>query len=489
MKLISLPRGKQLSIHGTAVNVPTAVVPVMNMLPRTANDDSFLLLKLKRKLTFRGHYMYGNIDVQRVNSALQWLMSNNELYADVSVTDDWQKSWTELDSGQHNSNVNNTMQHSEGNAKHVQVSDHQCVDADIREDSETAYDEESLEANRLREMPYDTCLQREDDDESGEKVVSVAPGEEQRPIGILQDNFFEEMAFPDKFPLGSGGIASKTRPVSLTPRRYLKQRILDVDGRSSADTDYLFAAQYANENKQLRDNISIMLRQTKGRSINGRKVTASVVRDAQQVNSFVRNDHAFRCLTTVRSSPAYWKRASMDLLGMIRQLGIPTLFMTLSATDLQWPDVIQIVARQYGECLSDEQICNMSWEEKCSYIRRNPVAVARHYDFRLKTFFKEFLTSAANPVGNIAHYFYRIEFQQRGSPHVHMLLWVVGAPTFDKSTGHQIRQFVDRYQTCAIPANDEELKQLALNVQRQSFKELSYERWHLQIQFSAHSIR
>jgi len=193
-----------------------------------------------------------------------------------------------------------------------------------------------------------------------------------------------------------------------------------------------------------------------------------VVRDVNQVSSFVRRHHAFRCLTTIRGSPAYWQRTQLDVLAMIRQLGIPTWFMTLSAADMQWPDVIQTVAHQYGEILSDEQVSNMSWEEKCSYIRRNPVIVARHYDFCLKTFFTEFLKSDANPVGKIKYHFYRIEFQQRGSPHVHMLLWVSDAPEFDKDSDREVCEFTDRYQTCCIPDNDEELKNLVLNVQKHS---------------------
>jgi len=64
MKLLSLPRGQQLAIHRPADNVPTAVVPVMSILPKTATDVSFVPLKHNRKLTYRGHYMYGNINVQ-----------------------------------------------------------------------------------------------------------------------------------------------------------------------------------------------------------------------------------------------------------------------------------------------------------------------------------------------------------------------------------------------------------------------------------------
>ena len=40
--------------------------------------------------------------------------------------------------------------------------------------------------------------------------------------------------------------------------------------------------------------------------------------------------------------------------------------------------------------------------------------------------------SVSNPIGKIIDYFYRVEFQQRGSPHIHSLLWVQDAPVIDK---------------------------------------------------------
>ena len=256
------------------------------------------------------------------------------LYADVSVANDWQESWKYNDS----ENVEDKR-----NEADVIVDEQQPVFAVDGEDNGEKEVGEEIEANGLRGIVYDTCLQEDDDDDEGkEKIVSLAP-EDQRPIPILEDKFFEELAFPDKFPLGSGGFASEKRHVCLTPRKYFNQRVLDQDGRFAKDTDYLFAAQYAVENKQVRDNVNVMLRQTKGGTIDGRKITASVVRDVNQVSSFVRRDHAFRCLTTVRGSPAYWQRTQLALLAMIRQLGIPTWFMTLSAADLQWPDVISLV--------------------------------------------------------------------------------------------------------------------------------------------------
>jgi len=53
-----------------------------------------------------------------------------------------------------------------------------------------------------------------------------------------------------------------------------------------------------------------------------------------------------------------------DVLATIRPLGLPTWFFTLSAADVQWPDVIQTIARQYGTILFVEDIRTMSFENK-----------------------------------------------------------------------------------------------------------------------------
>ena len=45
--------------------------------------------------------------------------------------------------------------------------------------------------------------------------------------------------------------------------------------------------------------------------------------------------------------------------------------------------------------------------------------------------------------------FYRVEFQQRGSPHIHMLVWVENAPTLETKSEEEIIEFVDGYLTCS----------------------------------------
>lgn len=71
-----------------------------------------------------------------------------------------------------------------------------------------------------------------------------------------------------------------------------------------------------------------------------------------------------------------------------------------------------------------------------------------------------------NPLGQIVDYKYRIEFQHRGSPHVHMLVWVKDAPTFEKNTKEELKTFIDSKLTCSIPPEDDELHDIITLVQQ-----------------------
>ena len=89
MKIVALPSGKQRSIHGPAVNVPSKVDTICNMLPRLPSQSELVPLKLKRKLAYRGHYMYDYITPQKLLDALTFLRANNPLYADIDVNEEW----------------------------------------------------------------------------------------------------------------------------------------------------------------------------------------------------------------------------------------------------------------------------------------------------------------------------------------------------------------------------------------------------------------
>lgn len=87
--MVALPSGKQRCIHGPAVNVPSKLDSICTMLPRLPTESELIALKLKRKLVYKGHYMYDYVSPEKVMNALIWLKSNNPLYTDVNINDNW----------------------------------------------------------------------------------------------------------------------------------------------------------------------------------------------------------------------------------------------------------------------------------------------------------------------------------------------------------------------------------------------------------------
>lgn len=131
---------------------------------------------------------------------------------------------------------------------------------------------------------------------------------------------------------------------------------------------------------------------------------------------------------------------------------------------MKWLDMIQIIARRYGIQYTDEEIAALSFEEKSNWLKHNLVTAARHFQCRLNTFFQEFLKSSAKPLGEIEDYGIRIEFQARGSPHAHCVIWVKDAPKYGVSENAEVCDFIDHYVSCAVP-KDDKLKDLVMLLQ------------------------
>lgn len=108
-------------------------------------------------------------------------------------------------------------------------------------------------------------------------------------------------------------------------------------------------------------------------------------------------------MKNLRGHPTYYQRTFYELLAMIRQLCTPTWFLTLTAADLKWADIISTIARQYGVTYTDDDLAKLSFQEKSNWLRRNPVTTARHFQYRHQVFLNDFLKSSAQPLGRLWH--------------------------------------------------------------------------------------
>ena len=89
------------------------------------------------------------------------------------------------------------------------------------------------------------------------------------------------------------------------------------------------------------------------------------------------------------------------------------------------------------------------------------------FQYRVECFF-EYVYSTEKPLGEVADHVVKIEFQARGSPHVHCLLWVKGAPHIDIDSDEDVCKFIDEYVKGTVPPDcddNSEIRNLLLNLE------------------------
>lgn len=496
MKIMALHRaGSHFKVNGPCVNVPSTINKFCDLLPRLPDEAQFIPMKLKRKIVYKGYHMYGYIRKEVVMNAVKWLKENNEYYKDVQLNEMWDEQWMETELGDLLTNTQPdqadrqdlvAVQSNEENpddpaAPTPDTSELEplldnpsqtsvtIAEALQEKQNEQELKEDQNAANRNAEVcgqPYSSTVQLENMEDA---VYSIAPGEGNVPKYILLDKDAEVLGFPDLFPTGTGGYeTSEKRETDLSLRKYYQQRLLNVDGRFGKNIEYIACAQYSTELKQLQSDAGIALRLTKGRKFRGQSLNAGMLKDAAVVRNLVFNEHAYKYMKNVRGSPAYWQHQLYDVLAMIRSLNIPTWFLTLSAADLHWPEIIQAIGLQYGHRFTKEEVRNMDWQTKSNYLMWNPVTACRMFQYRVESFFSEYILSDENPLGEVHDYVIKIEFQERGSPHAHCLLWVKDAPRVDVDSDDIVCEFIDNYISGRIPTDDEDLSKLVTNLETHS---------------------
>lgn len=151
--------------------------------------------------------------------------------------------------------------------------------------------------------------------------------------------------------------------------------------------------------------------------------------------------------SNIRGTKAYWYKRCGELLDMVNQIGTPTIFFTLSAAELHWPDLYRLLAPAStinGEILSDR--------ERRILMCENALVVATFFEERLKLFVEQVMEKFFK----ISDSWFRFESQHRGSPHVHGVFWIENAPDvtdYDKKS-EQEQLVIIKYFDELVSARD-----------------------------------
>jgi hypothetical protein len=125
----------------------------------------------------------------------------------------------------------------------------------------------------------------------------------------------------------------------------------------------------------------------------------------------------------LRGTRAYWFARRRELLDMIRIRGSPQLFFTLSAVDPQWEDLHHHMPMEVPKAEDPT-----GKRQRRAALNNNPHIAAAYLDERRVHIF---MSNVVHPLLGVVDFWYRYEWQERGSGHVHGFLWLKDAPDTD----------------------------------------------------------
>ena len=462
MQIRELPRGGQYSLKGNVINVPVDIQPTINCLPRPMDDNFTVAIQLKKKLSYKTVDFKENVRPLRVLTALHWLMNNSKLYKNsgILIDDDWFQEVTE--SAEETVREFLGVSREQTNDKHSMENEKQ-EEITTKKDSDAPTDYDSDHYSEIDASDHvgniDTLVDDADIDNKCDKVFTFAPGEGQHPISLYNDKDAEYLCFPSIF-CGQTPPSKEERIVPVHYSDIVKWELRSVDRRAAQSVPNIFFKHKKLQMKQISDKVNLAVRRCKKR---GQKITAAEARDSNYLDKLVNLDEGYYIFRQLRNSPAYLEMRKKDIFAMIRQLSLPTWFMSLSAADTRWTDLLKMLAKlNDGIEYSETELEKLTWQEKTKLVQKDPVTCSRYFDHRVQEFLNTILKSSSEPIGKVLDYFYRVEFQQRGSPHIHMLVWVENAPTLETKSEEEIIEFVDQYLTCS---SDNEKTENLVNLQ------------------------
>ena len=70
---------------------------------------------------------------------------------------------------------------------------------------------------------------------------------------------------------------------------------------------------------------------------------------------------------------------------MFRTLGPPAFFIMPTAHDMNWADLLYVLAKQAGMDITVEDVDNLSSEQKRELLCSDPITTARHFSQRFQS--------------------------------------------------------------------------------------------------------
>ncbi|CAF0903855.1 unnamed protein product [Didymodactylos carnosus] len=304
MYIVDLLPYKQRGTHGPLQCMPANVHETVTALPRSVDKSVIIPLELKRRIQYIAVWKKTFINPAHTRDALECLKNMNDNYKEIEINevdDNYLANhpviMASADNGESetiddrtesavNDVVDEAMQTDNNNDYNVVDTLTVADDVGERNDDDDSVQENAadgeagaLESGSDNNSDSEIGVEDTDDPRSkfnfsthsclqstnlenyvlDQKIVSLAPAEQNKPLSLLKDLIVEALAFPHIFPDGQG-TCNNPREKSLSYSLYYNTRLFSADPRFAEDVTYVFFLQYLNDLKKAYSSVSIALR-------------------------------------------------------------------------------------------------------------------------------------------------------------------------------------------------------------------------------------
>ena len=211
-----------------------------------------------------------------------------------------------------------------------------------------------------------------------------------------------------------------------------------IKTRFRKDPQYVFYLLWQKEMRELSAGVYNMLKQSR----RNHPMTVSTLLSNVQANDEHLEANLCTILQSVRGTKQYWFQRKSELRCMIREWGSPTLFLTFSCAEYESPD-IENYFRKVNDVPPSYNIGKLCSED--------PISVSRKFSLKFHSFQKVLMKGEV--LGTVDHFYWK-EYQARGAPHYHVLLWIKDAPVIGQDDPDEVLQWIQERVTCHIPNKD-----------------------------------
>lgn len=260
------------------------------------------------------------------------------------------------------------------------------------------------------------------------------------PLNEFTTEGYMTCAFPTLFPTGNADFLAP-RLHTVTVGNYFKHLLMYHDRRFAQHPRFRYFAL----NSEMRWRALQTGRVYVHQHPNDARLSVDELRDMVGREGQAFSNRVLHYAGSLRGTRHYWFKQRSRLITMVDTIGLPTVFFTHSAADHQWPELAHL--------LSPDEPSTPTSRRKA--VIDNPAISDWFFQHRIQKFIEAFYVG----VLGASDYWFRFEWQHRGSPHIHGLAWFPDAPSVqdiladsNSTSREQLTKYVNKIISTTNPA-------------------------------------